>query len=180
MTYTFGQSIPQSYQLMKSLIVAGLILIPLLLPSCFTSMAVSSMKTTDYVTFYPDSIWLSSDGRTVAFLGWVSNHRDRMISHILIPRNDLAQLGDDKGAVSMSDLIRMNSSDERPLKIQNGSIPKGFSRVGGATKKDSHVSIRTVTLSNPGAILLLPLTIVVDVVTLPLQIPVMYRMSEWH
>lgn len=165
---------------MKPLIFAGLILIPLLLPSCFTSMAVSSMQTKGYTAFYPDSIWLSNDSRTVAFLGWVSDDRGRMVSHILIPRNDLARLGADKGVVAVSDLARVSISGERVLKIQNGSIPKGFSKIGGATKGDSHVSIRTVTPSNPGAILLLPVTIVVDAVTLPVQIPVINSMSKLH
>jgi uncharacterized protein YceK len=165
---------------MKLLIFAGIIIIPLLLPSCFTLMTLSSMQTQGYTTFYPDSIWLSNDGRTFAFLGWVSNDKNKMVSHILIPRNDLARLGTNKGVVAVSDLARVSISSERVLKIQNGSILKGFSKVGGVTKGDSHVSIKTVTPSNPGAILLLPVTIIVDAVTLPVQIPVINSMSKIH
>jgi len=165
---------------MKPLIFACSLLTLLLCPSCFTAMTVSSMQIEGYATFYPDSIWLSNDGKTVGFLGSASNEKGREVSYILIPRNDLARLGADKGIVAMSDLARVSNSGEIILRIHKGSIPNGFSRLGGVTKGESPVSIKTTAPSNPGAILLLPITIVVDVVTLPIQIPAMNNLSKIH
>jgi len=69
---------------------------------------------------------------------------------------------------------------DKVLKISKGSIPKVFLRIVVSTEYHSFVTIITITSSNPGAILLLPVTIVVDVFTLPVQIPVIMSMSKIH
>lgn len=161
---------------MKALLVCFLACGILFQGGCFTNAVITESKKYKSADFYPDAIWRNEATATFAILGKRNTAKSTVRCHVLIPDAVLAKVKNAEGEVRLSDLRNLPYDEVQRLKLVDGPPPAGFVELS-ADPSSQVVLYRGKNVLQPGRLLLLPFAIVIDVVTLPIAIPLLASLS---
>jgi len=161
---------------MKNLFLCFFACLTLIQGGCFTNAVITESKKYKSADFYPDAIWWNASTSTFAILGKRTASQSTIRCHVLIPDADLAKVKNAQGEVHLSDLRNLPHDEVQRLKLVDGPPPAGFVKLS-ADPSSQVVLDRGKNVIRPGRLLLLPFAIVIDVVTLPIAIPLAVSLS---
>jgi len=146
---------------------------------CFTNAVITESKTYKSADFYPDAIWRNEAAATFAIIGRRHTNKGEVRCHVIVTDAMLARVKNKQGEVRLSDLRNLSREEVQRLRLVDGNPPGGYVELT-ADASSGVVLYRGKNVIRPGTLLLLPFAIVVDVVTLPIAIPLLGAMSGVH
>lgn len=159
--------------------VCAAVLLTFLLTGCFTSAALRETQGYKSRDFYPRSIAWNQAEESFAIVGVRSKGANIVPAHVVVPEAFLLRLTSPEGEIRLSDLKKLSPDEVRQLRVVDGPVPKGFVEVvhepeGGVVLNQGR------TVFRPTPLLILPATLVIDVVTLPIAIPLLNSLENVH
>lgn len=161
---------------MKPLLCCLLACCVVLAGGCFTNAVITESKTYKSADFYPDAIWRNESAATFAILGKRHTDKGDVRCHVVVADAVLAKVKNGRGEVRLSDLRNLSHEEVQRLRLVDGNPPSGYVELT-ADASSGVVLYRGKNVIHPGRLLLLPFAIVVDVVTLPVAIPLISALS---
>lgn len=143
----------------------------LLLGGCITSSAINEATTTTSAYFFPEQVWRDSSSNEFLITGFKPTETGggKIPCFVRVSTSKLKEFRDEKNEILLS---RIGSRGVAELRLEIGPVPEGYVLVP-STPMAGLISItdekKTV---HPTRFAVVPFTIVLDVVTLPVQLVV--------
>ena len=154
-------------------------LLMLSLTGCVSSSLIQGTKTTSATVFYPENAWRNPANNRFIISGYrTPNASDRVACYIDIPPAIIQKLSNDQNQIILSRCVYLSQDDTLSLDVRDGGVPSDYVSVPTKRVQGVVVSVARKTEYHPSTMLALPATVVLDVVTLPIQIPAAKSLSK--
>lgn len=154
-------------------------LLPMFLAGCFTSAALQETHVYKSKDFYPNTIAWDKEHAEFAIVGVRSHNNRSTPCHVVVPEATLLKLKSGADEIRLSDLKKLSSEEVHQLRLIDGPPPPNFV-ILAHEPAPGVVLNQGRTVFRPTPLLLLPATIVIDVVTLPVALPLLHSLDNVH
>jgi len=144
-----------------------------LISGCFTAATASRIVRPETDSFYPHTLYKSTNDGGVAIEGSWANQEKVFHGFLIVPEKVLlAAHRRTGGDITFADLAALSPEVRKELQVKR-KLPSGYEKIYDFPRGQTDLVLNKTTRVHIASVGALPFTLAIDAVTLPVQVPLL-------